>query len=140
MGSDNISKFIFLSGKYISNIKFKILANFVCTDYQDFIIMTNKVASQSDLNTIENYIKNVNIIKSENIMSPYLFKSKSYLKMIDISYIMEGTNIPINSSIIESIIQSTYIFNDMCLAVKPHVIKALPKSDMVIIWIDIWDT
>ena len=101
--------------------------------------MTNKVASQSDLNTIENYIKNVDIIKSENIMSPHLFKLKSYLKMINIPYIMEGTNIPINSSIIESIIQSTHIFNDMCLASKPHVIKVLPKSNMVIIWIDIWD-
>ena len=73
-------------------------------------------------------------------MSPDLLQLKSYLKIIDIPYIMEGTNIPINSSIIESIIQSIHIFNDMCLASKPHVIKALPKSDMVIIWIDIWDT
>jgi len=27
----------------------------------------------------------------------------------------------------------------MCLASKPHDIKALPKSDMVVIWVDIWD-
>ncbi len=32
--------------------------------------MTNKVIFQSDLNTIENYIKNVNIINLKNIMTP----------------------------------------------------------------------
>ena len=32
--------------------------------------MTNKVASQSDLNIIKNYIKNIDVIKSEDIMTP----------------------------------------------------------------------
>ena len=57
MGSDNISKIISSFGKHIfninkalKNIKFKILADFVYTDYWGFIIMTNKITSQSDLN------------------------------------------------------------------------------------------
>ena len=36
-------------------------------------------------------------------MSPDLLQLKSYLKIIDIPYIMEDTNISINSSVVESI-------------------------------------
>ena len=32
-----------------------------------------------------------------------------------------------------------HIFNDTYLASKPHVIKTLPKSNMAVIWINIWD-
>ena len=32
-----------------------------------------------------------------------------------------------------------HIFNDVTLASKPKIIKALSKLDMAIIWIDIWD-
>ena len=32
------------------------------------------------------------------------------------------------------------LFKNVSLATKPHIIKASPKSDMAIIWFDIWDT
>jgi len=32
-----------------------------------------------------------------------------------------------------------YIFDNILLVLKPRVIKVLSKSDMVIIWLDIWD-
>ena len=32
------------------------------------------------------------------------------------------------------------MFEDITLVAKLRVIKALPKSDMAIIWIDIWDS
>jgi len=35
---------------------------------------------------------------------------------------------------------TNHIFNDIVLASKPRVIKVSPKSDMSIVWIDIWDT
>ena len=57
----------------------------------------------------------------------------SYLKIIDIPYIMESTNIPINSSVIQSSIQSTYIFNNICFMSKPYIIKTSPKSDIAVI-------
>jgi len=79
MSSANISKLISISGKHITNInralkniKSEILANFVPTDHRGLIITTNKVASQSDLNTIKKYIKNVDTIKLEDIISFYL--------------------------------------------------------------------
>ena len=46
---------------------------------------------------------------------------------------MEDTNILINSSIVESIIKSTHILNDVYLTSKLYVIKVSPKSDIVII-------
>jgi len=129
-----------LSGEHITNInrvlkniKSEIMTNFIYSDHQHLIIISNNVASQFNLNTIENYIKNIDVINSEDFMSSCLPQSKSYLKIIDIPYIMEGTNVSINFSFIEFIIQSTHIFNDMYLVSKPHIIKTSPKSDIVII-------
>lgn len=146
IGFDNITKFMSLFSKHIvninrtlKNIKSKIMTDFICSNHQGLIITSNKVTSQSELSTIKNYIKNIDVINLENFISPYLSQSKSYLKIIGIPYIMKGTNISLYSSIIESIIWSMHIWNDMCLISKPHIIKVLPKSDMVIIWINIWD-
>ena len=144
MDNNNISKFILSSNKYVTNInralkniKSEIMADFVHTDHCGLIIITNKVASQSDLSTIENYIKNIDVIESEDIITPHLPQSKSYLKIISTPYNLEGINIPINSSIIETIIKSIHIFNNVCLTSKPHIIKVLSKSDMMIIWVNI---
>ena len=37
---------------------------------------------------------------------------------------------PIDSSVIETIIKSTHIFNNIYIASKPHVIKVSLKSDI----------
>ena len=139
MSNNNISNFMSSSGEHISNInracrniKSDILANFVHNNHWGLIITTNKVASPSDLSIIKNYIKHVDTIKSEDIMSPCLPQSKFYLKIINILYILENTDMLINSSIVESIIKSTHIFNDVLLAFKPQVIKESLKSDMAI--------
>jgi len=47
------------------------------------------------------------------------------------------TNCPVNKSLIMS---HTEFFENISLAAKPRIIKAFPKSDMAIIWFDIWDT
>ena len=52
---------------------------------------------------------------------------------------MENTNISINSNIVKAIIKSMHIFNSVCLVSKPYIIKVSPKSNMAVIWIDIWD-
>ena len=97
IGNNNISNFISSSGKHISsinralkNIKSDILADFVHNDHQGLIITTNKITSLSDLSIIENYIKHINAIESENIMAPCLSQSKFYLKIIDILYILKN--------------------------------------------------
>jgi len=64
------------------------MADFIQTDQHGIIITTNKIASPLSIQTIETYIKNINYIDSNNIGTPYLSQSKSYLKIIGISYLM----------------------------------------------------
>ena len=146
MGTNNIFKFISLLENHIANInralkniKSDILADFVCNNYRCLIITTNKIVYQLDLSTIKNYIKNIDIIKTKDITALYLLQSKFYLKIIGISYIKKGINSFINSNDVKKIIQSTHIFNNIHLASKSYVIKISLKSDMVVIWIDIWN-
>jgi len=40
---------------------------------------------------------------------------------------------------VETILKQDKIFDNVNLAFKQRVIKVLPKSDMSIIWIDIWN-
>jgi len=40
---------------------------------------------------------------------------------------------------IKKILKNNHIFNGIVLAFKPRIIKVSPKSDMAIVWIDIWD-
>ena len=52
------------------------------------------------------------------------------------------TNASIKFSIVELLIKFTYIFNDVYLFSKLQVIKIsgdIPKSDIVIIWMSIWN-
>jgi len=76
----------------------------------------------------------------EDIQDSCLPQSKSYLKILGLSYLLENTNTSMNSGVIKNIIKTTHIFNDIKVASKPHVCKISPKSDIVIIWINIWDS
>ena len=115
------------------------MADFIKADQQELTIITNKVVSLLDLSIIEKYIKNVDAIDLEDLMLPWLSQSKSYLKILGILYFIEDINILITFSIVKNIIKTTHIFNDVCLTSKSCVIKALPKSNMIVIQVDIWD-
>ena len=52
---------------------------------------------------------------------------------------MKYTNTPLSLDIIESIIKSNYIFNNIAIVSRSRVIKVSPRLDMAIIWLDIWD-
>lgn len=108
MSSTNSNKFMAMSSIHITNInralkdiKSNIMANFVWADQRGLTITTNKVVSMSDLNTINKYIKNVNIVDPENIMASQLPQSKSYLKILGISYIKENINAPVSLDFVE---------------------------------------
>ena len=151
ISSANSEKFMILSNKHVANInkalkniKSAIMSDFIWADFiwadgRGFTIITNKVTSTLDLNIIEKYIKNINVVNLNNIMLPRLLQSKSYLKILGISYHIEKMNILITANIIKRVLQSTYIFNDIILVSKPQVIKTFSKLDMVVIWINIWN-
>ena len=65
---------------------------------------------------------------------------KSYLKIVGILYLVDQSNTCITSEDVEKILKNNHIFNNIILASKLRIIKVSPKSDMTIIWIDIWDT
>ena len=82
---------------------------------------------------MEKYVKKVNDIHTNDIMNTKLSQSKFYLKILDIFYFVENTNLFITSDIIKSVIKSTHIFNNIVLASCPQVIKAFLKFNIVII-------
>ena len=122
----------------LRNIKSDVMADFVWAEQLGIIITMNKVALPLDLQTIENYVKNVDYINFNDIKMSCLPQSKFYLKIIGISYLMKNTNTLMNSSVVETIIKNNHIFNNISLASKLQVIKISPKSDIAIIWLDIW--
>ena len=84
------------------------------------IVVTNKVASQSDLHIIKNHVKNVDNINISDVEVSQLPQSKSYLKIIDISYFPHN-NLQecLFSENIENIIKQNQIFNNIVFASKP---------------------
>ena len=146
MGKDNINKFMVSSSNHIvninralRNIKLDVMADYIWPEPIGIIIATNKIVLPSDLQVIENFVKNVENINLKNIEASRLPQSKSYLEIIDIPYYLENTNIPITSDFVELVIKANHIFNNLLLISKPWVIKASLKSDMAIVWINIWD-
>ena len=103
----------------------------------DIVIITNKVASSLNLQAIKKYIKNAKHISLEDVETPCLSQSKSYLKIIDIPYLIENTNTSLNSSVVKTILKNNYIFNNVAIVLKSCIIKVLFKLDIAIIWLDI---
>lgn len=131
------NKHIASINRLLKDIKSDIVADFIWVDNSGLVITTNKVVAALDLNTIKNYIKNIDIVDSNRVMSPRLPQSKLYLKILGILYYIKDTNLPITVDIVKKVFQTTHIFNNIVLASWPCIIKAFSKSDMVVIWIDI---
>ena len=79
INSDNIKKFISESSNHMSNlnrvlknIKSDIMVDFICLDPLGITIITSKVASISNLQSIKNYIKSANSIDSTGVKVPCL--------------------------------------------------------------------
>jgi len=124
----------------LKGIKSNIIADFIHVEDKRIVIMTNNVASPSDLQEIEKYVKNSLMSNMDQISSPRLPQSKLYLKIVDIPYISECSNVQISPNEVEGILKANHIFNNIILTFKPRIIKISSKSDMAIIWINIWDT
>jgi len=69
MSSENNLKFMKNSSLYVANInkllrnaKSEVLVDFIWSDFLEIMVVTNKVAVQSDLQIIKQYIKNTDDI------------------------------------------------------------------------------
>ena len=117
----------------LKNIKSDVIVDFICTDAIEIIMVTNKVAVLVDLQFIKQYIKGANSINFNEAEFPRLSQSKSYLKIISLSYLQGNSDNFINSNVVKKIIKDNHIFNNIILASKPYIIKVSLKSDMTII-------
>jgi len=146
MNNDLGKRFIKNAANHITNINhsLKSIKSNVCTDFisaddKGVIISMNGIASNSDLHKIEKYVKNSLQTSNNSIATPRLPQSKSYLKIVGIPYYIDKSNTHISLEDIEHTLRNLHIFNDIILTLKPRIIKISPKSNMAIIWIDIWD-
>jgi len=146
MSNDIAKEFIKDSNSHVANIncalkaiKSNTLADFIHVEDKGVVLMTNNVSLGSDLQEIEKYIKNSLSSNTNKVSLARLPQSKSYLKIVSISFNSEKTNSYISSKEIEGVLKNNHIFNNIILTSKPHIIKISPKLDMAIIWIDIWD-
>ncbi len=72
--------------KLLRNTKLEVLVDYIHSDPLRISIITNKVFLQSDLQIINQYMKNSEDINALQVDEPRLPQSKSYLKIIGIPY------------------------------------------------------
>jgi len=141
MSGDNSAAFLKNSSAHVSNLnrllgnaKTEVMVDFIRLDPIRLVIATNKVAVQSDLQIISQYVKKSNDINELQVEEPHLSQSKSYLKITGILYFPNGKSQErLNVSDVESALKQNHIFNDIKLASNSRVIKVSPKSDMSIV-------
>jgi len=141
MSGDNVTSFMKSSSLYVANInrllrnaKSDVLVDYMHSDNTGIMVITNKVAQQSNMSIINQYVKNSNDINSLQVEEPCLPKSKLYLKIIGIPYYPHANSqekLTLND--IETILKKNHIFDNISLVSKPRVIKVSLKSDMAIV-------
>ena len=141
MSSDNVSSFMKYSSHNVANInrqlrnaKSDVLVDYVRSDNTGIIVITNKIAQQSDLFIIDHYMKNANDINALQVEDSRLPKSKLYLKIIGILYYPHtNSQEKLTSADVKTILKQNYIFDNISLVSRPRIIKVSPKSNMAII-------
>ena len=121
--------------KCLKNSKSDIIVDFIHVTNNGIIITINKPANMLNLSTIEKYLKNIKNINLDLIEGPHLPKSKSYMKIIGLPY--KTNQGVITPNYIEGVLKELHLIKNVVLASKPHVIKASPKSNIVVVWVDI---
>ena len=141
MSNDNIISFTKNSvlhvthiNRLLRNAKSDIMVDFIRSDPIGPVIVTNKVANQSNLQIIGQYIKRSEDINELQVEELHLPQSKSYLKIIGILFFSNSkTQDCLNVSDVKNMLKQNQIFDNIKLASRPRVIKVSPKSDMSIV-------
>ena len=99
IGSNNVERAMVKTNANVVNInrllkgvKSEVSVNFIHLDNKGLLLTTNKVAASSNLNIIEKYLKELNNIDSNKVMSSRLLQSKLYLKILGVPYFIEDMN------------------------------------------------
>ena len=136
----NLSAHITNLNKLLRNAKIEVAVDFIKSDPIRLVIVTNKVAVQSNLQIIDQYVKKSDDINELQVKELCFPQSKSYLKIISIIYFSNGKiQEHLNTSDVKTVLKQNQIFDDIKLVSRPRVIKVLSRLDMSIVWIDIWN-
>ena len=135
MAKTNAELIISNVNKCLKFSKSDIITDFICVTNNGIIITMNKPANILDLSTIKKYLKSIENVNSDSIEGPCLPKSKSYMKIIGLPY--KTNQGVITPNYIEGVLKELHLIKNVVLASKPHVIKASPKSNIVVVWVDI---
>jgi len=99
MSSKNNSNFMKNSATHVVNInrllkntKSEILVDYIQSDPLGISVVTNKVSQQSDLQIIDQYVKNSSDINAFQVDELCLPQSKSYFKIIGIPFFPHGNS------------------------------------------------
>ena len=97
MSGDNSNSFMKNSSTHVSNLnrllrnaKTEVVVDFIRSDPIGLVIITNKIAIQSDLQIIDEYIKKSEDINELQVEESRLPQSKSYLKITGRLYFPNG--------------------------------------------------
>ena len=121
----------------LKNSNSDIIADFIYLSNNRIIITMNHLANVTELSRIKNFLKKIDNINPVSIEVLCLPKSKSYMKIVGLPYNSKlGVVTP---DFIEGILKEIHLFKDVTLASKPYIIKVSPKSNKVVVWVDIWD-
>jgi len=136
---EDANNHIFQINSHLKNIKSTLRAEFIRPCPGSISIITNNVPNPSDLTIMEKHFKSIEGIDTNEVLAPHLPQSKSYLKITGIPYLCSDGN-KISSDNVTDFMKHIELFENISLAAKPRIIRASPKSDIAIIWFDIWDT
>ena len=68
----DLSTHVMNINRILKNIKSSTMANFICIDSKDIIIITNNIVSLLDLQAIKQYIKSIVSVEYDQVQSPRL--------------------------------------------------------------------
>ena len=119
---------------------FKLRVESVHKAWNDVFISTNFVASAEELEVIKQWLKKIAGFGKDTEVEPRLPQSKSFLKILGVSYWDSNSSLPITPTQVAEALSTSPLFEGITLASIPRIMKASPSSDMSVIWINIWNS
>ena len=118
----------------------KLGVEYVCKTQDSVSMSTNSVALAAELEVIKQQLKKTTGLSKTTEIESYLSQSKSFLKILDVFYWNSNTSLPITLTQVGAALFSFPLFESIILVFLSCIMKISLSSDILVIWIDIWDS
>ena len=126
--------------KSLVEAHFKLRVESVYKAWDGVSMSTNFVASAAELEMIKQWLKKTTGLGESTKVEPCLSQSKSFLKILGVSYWDSKSSLSITPAQVEIALSNSPLFEGVTLTSMSYIIKASSSSDMSVIWINIWDS